>query len=123
MVYYGEEKRAFQNKWMKDRRQKYINRLGGKCVKCDTTEDLQFHHKDRYEKEFSINKIMSYEEEFVNKELDKCELLCRTHHKEMHTKSLIHGTSTAYGYGCRCDECRAANAAKKAEYRARTGKR
>lgn len=120
---YGDEKREYQRNWIKNKRENLIKMMGGKCVKCDSIENLQFHHKNQYEKEFNINHILSYKQSFIVKELEKCELLCEKCHKEMHVKRLVCGTSTAYGYGCRCSECKQANTDRRAEYRARTGKR
>lgn len=120
---FGEEKREYQKNWFKAKRQKFINLLGGKCVECSVSDNLHFHHKNKHEKEFSINAILSYNDEFILKELQKCELLCEKCHKDKHKLRIIHGTSTSYSYGCRCDECKKANTLKRAEYRARTGKR
>lgn len=39
------------------------------------------------------------------------------------TRNLVHGTTTGYAYGCRCDECKRASTTAASEYRARTGGR
>lgn len=58
--------------------------LGGKCVKCGTTENLQFDHVDPATKLFRITKwrkVKASVEEFWV-EIAKCQLLCRPHHQE-----------------------------------------
>ena len=123
MVYFNEEKREYQRNWMKKRRENLINNLGNKCSICESQDRLEFHHKDPSIKSFSINSKLSYNEKELEEELNKCELLCFECHKKKHIRKIIHGTTTAYGYGCRCDDCRKANTVRRAEYRARTGKR
>lgn len=60
---------------------------GGKCQicgydKCYTA--LDFHHRDGDKKEFSINQARSKSWNTVKLELDKCDLLCATCHREVH---------------------------------------
>ena len=50
--------------------------LGGKCVGCGTTENLQFDHIDRNLKEFNIAHKLDCKWETIKEELDKCQLLC-----------------------------------------------
>lgn len=65
------------------RRSEWIDRLGGVCVACGTTEKLEFDHVDPATKEFSIAKILSGgSEERVAMEMAKCQLLCHDHHLE-----------------------------------------
>lgn len=78
-----ESKEYFRN-YYKERKQKYINMLGGKCSICGSDENLQFHHKDRNTKKFSIGKLMNYSEHMVLKELEKCILICKKCHIKQH---------------------------------------
>ena len=57
--------------------------LGGKCVKCGTTENLQFDHIHPKDKLFAITRqlLMSDRKKF-QEELDKCQLLCIDCHIE-----------------------------------------
>ena len=64
---------------------------GGKCQCCgyDKTQDaLDFHHIDPSDKSFSLSKIRltSYDKnrEKIERELDKCILVCRNCHAEIH---------------------------------------
>ena len=80
-----------------------ITKLGGFCVKCGVKEDLQVHHRDPKNKEFTIASGLRYKAEKLAKELDKCELLCRECHKLEHAAA--HGGERRYRLGCRCDVC------------------
>ena len=61
---------------------------GGKCIMCNYNRcpaGLEFHHRDSKEKEFSIRDVTTVIlTDDIKKELDKCDLLCSTCHKELH---------------------------------------
>lgn len=93
---YKEQKLARNEEWRKKNQQKKndalrhrrernkqerIEYLGGKCVGCGTTENLQFDHKDRTIKEFNISKKPDHTLEKIKEELDKCQLLCDSCHR------------------------------------------
>jgi hypothetical protein len=63
------------------KKQERIDYLGGKCVGCGTTQNLQFDHIDRTTKEYSISKKPDYIFEKIKPELDKCQLLCKECHR------------------------------------------
>jgi hypothetical protein len=59
-----------------------IEMLGGKCVGCGVTENLQFDHIDRKQKLFTIGKkFQSSLELKLIPEAKKCQLLCKTCHR------------------------------------------
>ena len=61
--------------------------LGGKCMICGYDKcpgALDFHHRDPSAKEFGISKKMTSNIETLKPELDKCDLLCRNCHAEVH---------------------------------------
>ncbi len=96
--------------------------LGNKCSKCGSIEDLQFDHKDRVKKKFTIGKLWSIGEKEFWKEIKKCQLLCRTCHNKKTLKELglreakgYHGTVSTYRY-CHCDLCRHAASKWNREY-------
>jgi predicted HNH restriction endonuclease len=71
---------------------------GKKCVICGWNkhpEILQFHHKDRTKKMFTIGNIKVTERttpknrELVKKEIDKCLLLCPNCHALLHLKKRV----------------------------------
>lgn len=81
MVYTRDERRKYQAEYRRKRRDKAIALLGGKCIVCGTTEDLEFNHIDPNTKRFQLatwdGKQSLYWEEVL-----KCNLLCKTHHDE-----------------------------------------
>lgn len=91
-----------------EERKKVYEFLGGVCVVCGTTENLQIHHKDPLQKQFAISEMLSLKWETIVAELKKCELRCYEHHLDVHYPSR-HTHGTLYHYdtiGCRCDECK-----------------
>lgn len=86
--------------------------LGGKCVDCGSVENLQFDHKDRKTKEFTIAQLWSVSEKRFWEEVKKCQLLCQKCHikktlEDLGQKSAkdTHGTISSYRY-CRCPVCK-----------------
>ena len=71
----------------RDERKSYcIEYLGGKCVKCGTTHNLQFDHIKRETKKYTIGSRIHQDFTIIKEELDKCQLLCVDCHK-VKTKS------------------------------------
>lgn len=99
------------------RRQAAISFLGGVCVSCGTTEELEFDHIDPASKEADICKVWSASEAKFWAEVQKCQLLCSTHHKEKHAVK-HHGTLSMYRY-CKCGACRKAKSDYSKAYRNR----
>lgn len=106
------------------RRARFISELGGVCVACGTTEELQFDHIIASTKEVDMSKILQFADEKVYKELAKCQLLCDPCHKEKSyregdlTEPFQHGTLAGYRY-CSCEDCRRAKREYMREYRNR----
>jgi len=73
------------NKKRQDRKIKHkqylIEMLGGKCLGCGTTKNLQFDHIDRTEKSFCIGSSLASKLEKLVEEANKCQLLCETCHQ------------------------------------------
>lgn len=72
----------------KDFKQKCIDYKGGKCVCCGYSKcnnALEFHHLDPLEKDFSISsaRFTTFDTRVIN-ELNKCTLVCRNCHAEIH---------------------------------------
>lgn len=76
--------------WRKRAKLKLIEYKGGKCEICGYDKDVpnayDFHHKDRKEKEFGIGSGDAKSFDRMKKESDKCMLLCRNCHAEVHAK-------------------------------------
>lgn len=65
---------------------KAINYLGGKCEECGETNIfmLEFHHKNKFEKENTIWEIQDNRWSTIEKELKKCKILCGNCHNKLH---------------------------------------
>lgn len=50
--------------------------LGGVCVVCGSTKEMQIDHFDPSQKSFTLAKLWSVSEERFLEELTKCQLLC-----------------------------------------------
>jgi len=72
-------------------KKKAIEYKGGKCEECDWEGDISgydFHHTDPTKKDFEVTGLViaSMKWEKVQKELDKCVLLCAPCHRFKHSK-------------------------------------
>lgn len=77
---------AQHREYQKERYRKRLaiarERLGGKCIKCEETEDLEFDHIDPASKLRKISEATNWSLARFLAEVDKCQLLCREHHIE-----------------------------------------
>lgn len=76
--------------------------LGGKCVVCGATDNLEIDHIDPSQKSFNPTALRRPWDKTVA-ELAKCQLLCEACHKAKHAAK--HGSAKRYEKGCRCDLC------------------
>jgi len=71
---------------MKSRKKKYLVKImGGECILCGYNRCLRamhFHHLNSHEKEFDLSQMLYWDE--IEKELEKCVLLCSNCHMEVH---------------------------------------
>jgi hypothetical protein len=87
-----------------------IAALGGECVDCNVTEDLEFDHLDRYEKSFDVGRLLNYSKLRRDEELKKCVLRCGDCHRAK-TKALKDYKGVPHGEGivgkrkCQCGSC------------------
>lgn len=114
-----EGRRQSKNEYYKRRRAKIIAYLGGKCVRCGSTSELEIDHKDHTKKAFDISKNFAIAWTRLVPELDKCQLLCNAHHLDKtavdqpwtkspsnQPKGPIHGSAwTYFKHKCRCNLC------------------
>jgi hypothetical protein len=108
-------KEYYQTRY-KNSRDKIIEYLGGKCVKCGSKENLEIDHIDPSTKLYNVSsrcRCFSWDEILL--EVKKCQLLCESCHNEKTILDLgnkpaigTHGTLSSFRY-CKCDLCRKAN--------------
>lgn len=111
----NEKKKAYlkeyQKKWLRKRRQDWID-INGPCKHCGTWENLEVDHIKREDKTMHTASIWSKRQEVRELELSKCQVLCRECHlkktiEESNYPGIIHGSTRGYDhYGCRCEECK-----------------
>lgn len=115
----GQEVQVEQLEVYHLRRKAALLHLGGVCVVCGTTERLELDHIDPATKRFSFGQAYKQREEIFWEEVDKCQLLCKTHHVEKTNRNHEHagghnrisnpehGTWAMYtNFKCRCAKCK-----------------
>jgi 5-methylcytosine-specific restriction endonuclease McrA len=123
MIKNREEYNAYMRDYQKARyyrrRLEAIASLGGKCVTCGRTEDLEFDHINPSDKTYNVARILTGgSEQKVQAELQKCQLLCKEcHDKKTYAvdgdqKTVGHGGGNSGKRNCKCEPCKL----KKAEY-------
>lgn len=97
------------------KKQELFDLLGGKCVQCGALNNLEFDHINWRTKEFTIGNAWGIKDkEKLRRELNKCQLLCRSCHKvktaqdqkEQKLMPVNHGTQYAWAKRkCKCSIC------------------
>jgi len=104
----------------KKRRKHLRNLLGGKCIRCGSTKDLHFDHKNPKKKERRIADMIDAPEDVLMAEVNKCVLMCAKCHRDKTREKGEHGQpkrqhGTTWMYkrypGCRCQKCKDAMSA------------
>ena len=105
------------------RRKYFESLLGGQCVNCNSTKNLEFDHVIPEDKSYNLaTSCMEYAVETILPELQKCQLLCRPCHFQktaLDTGYIVkrHGTPGMYtNHHCRCKECKMAWASYAIKY-------
>ena len=121
-----EYKRNYSRNRLQKSRQAFIESQGSKCNYCEATGvPFDIDHIDRNQKRYEISKIWTCKIDLVIAELDKCQLLCKPCHRaktrqELTNHEPTHGRATTYNKrGCRCDKCKAWNANRMKQHRAK----
>lgn len=129
MGYTNEQMNEYMKARYTRRRTEWIELLGGKCVVCSTDQLLEFDHIDFKDKSFDVSKALSgWSQKRLTEEMYKCQLMCKTHHKEKTRKDMAlktgqneywqHGTISGSDH-CKCDPCRGAKNAYMREWKKR----
>lgn len=130
MSYEPEKNKEYLNSRYADQQKEFIAYLGGKCYKCGTDSNLEIDHIDWRLKSFSVSKLWAKKQlPKAYAELDKCQLLCTSCHKEktkvdlseQFTKEPVHGT--IYSWMKRKCDCEICEIAKREWYDKRNAKR
>jgi predicted transcriptional regulator len=87
-----EKGKKYNSRWWAEKRklikQNFVKYKGGCCILCGYDKciaSMDFHHRDPKQKDFVISKH-KFSFKTAKKELDKCDLLCRNCHSELHYK-------------------------------------
>ncbi len=103
-----EELNLKQKEIIQALRKQYIDKLGGKCVKCGSIKNLEFDHINPKDKLYNIDKILSNLELLII-ELVKCQLLCFDCHVEKSTLekaiNITKGCKNSI-HTCKCHTCK-----------------
>lgn len=101
------------------RRAEAIEKLGGHCVECFSVDDLQIDHINPKDKSFSVSRLWSVSKARFEKELAKCQLLCKPCHieKTRNEQSVEHGGGLTGKRNCHCDLCGPLKQAYQKRYR------
>jgi hypothetical protein len=101
--------REYMKRRARERRTEALNLLGGSCVRCGSTEALEFDHVDPATKSFEISKggLKASRARFLA-EVAKCQLLCRTHHRQKSAaeRAVEHGSGVSGRRNCYCEKCK-----------------
>jgi 5-methylcytosine-specific restriction endonuclease McrA len=109
-------------------RQKIIDRLGGRCMRCGSSDgNLHLDHKDASKKTMRASDLHSVNDKKFEKEVKNLQILCADCHKNKtkedwdyspQTPRVTHGDYWFYKkYRCRCPACVKAYHAKQKEWK------
>ncbi len=103
---------AYYRKYDEDRRVRLRALLGGVCVRCGTTDDLEFDHIDPATKSFAIGVSIHRRWSDLVAEVAKCQLLCGPCHRAKTAESgddgaVPHGGGMSGKKNCPCELCKA----------------
>lgn len=102
-----------------ERKQLIFLKLGNKCNKCRSVDNLEIDHIDPKTK-FIRKPLYNMSQEQLDIELTKCQLLCINCYKEKtfsERYKVEHGTASMYTQGCRCLKCREAHRIDGVDYK------
>jgi hypothetical protein len=107
-----------------------INRLGGSCVRCESTSKLEFDHIDPSTKVDSVSNMLTAAWVSFETEVAKCQLLCTPCHFDksrqegsFNRRPVTHGVTSTYDrHRCRCEPCREAKRRSRLKTRIKQGR-
>jgi hypothetical protein len=104
---YNAYMNAYMTRRYHERRALAIERLGGSCVQCGSTDRLEMDHIDPARKLINVSN-QTWTSEAYWLEMRKIQLLCRPHHQQKTARQLSvpHGGGITGRRNCRCELCR-----------------
>ena len=75
---YNAYMKAYMLKRYHTQRAEALTLLGGVCVQCGATTQLQLDHVDPKKKSFTLSNLWSRPRKSFLKELKKCQILCKS---------------------------------------------
>lgn len=118
---YNEYMRTYLIGRWKKRKARGIQLLGGVCVDCGGTTNLEFDHIDPSLKEFTLSSRPFCSEEKFLRELAKCVLRCADpchRNRSAEQRRIDHGSGTGRR-DCSCEPCKTRTTEYMKEYRKR----
>lgn len=96
---YNAYMREYLTRRYHERRAVVVEMLGGQCVECGSTDDLELDHADATAKSYDLCKILSASPwDKIMFELPKIQLLCAQHHRAKTTQDMaMHRARRAAG--------------------------
>lgn len=116
MPYSSKERQAaYQAKWLRDRREQWLQE-NGPCVRCGSWVRLEVDHREEGQK--VSHRVWGWSKERRERELAKCQPLCKLCHRAKTNAHISHlagpaDHGRAYRRGCRCVICRGWNAIRR----------
>ena len=113
MAMSAEWHREYQRQRCRERLALARERLGGRCARCGSTEDLDFDHIVPGSRTRKISEATNWSLARFLAEVDKCQLLCRSCHQEKSAETgengaVEHGGGAKGKHNCPCDLCKMA---------------
>lgn len=128
----GEYMRQYMADRYHSKRQEIIDRLGGKCARCQSNKGpWHLDHKDKRKKTMRASDLHSVNDQRFQQEIKNLQLLCEECHRDKTKESWDystpkprHGTYWYFRrYGCRCQRCSKAYKDKQKEWREKAKKK
>jgi len=86
---YQQRQHERQKELKIEKKQRAIKLMGGKCEVCRYNRCIacmDFHHKDPAQKDSDLKHLLCKKWEYIEREIQKCRLLCCRCHRELHWK-------------------------------------
>jgi len=111
---YNTYMREYMRQRYERRRSESIRLLGGRCAKCGASEHLNFDHVDAPTKSFDIaRRLAGVSEAKLQRELQKCQLLCATCHQVKTTEVGEHQNAGSNNHAAKLTEAKVLEARRR----------